>query len=172
MPTAQGVANMVDMYVLVVPPGGGDVLQGLKRGIVELVDLILVNKADGDLLPAAQRAKREYLAALKLLRRRTDVWTPTVVLVSSLNGDNIDLAWETMQEYHACMRASGALDSKRRAQSKLWMWQHITDDIVARFRETPRVSQMVLQVEKDVQAGVLTSGQGADLLLNALDGKL
>ena len=87
-----------------------------------------------------------------------------------LSGDYIDLAWSTMQEYHVSMRESDALDSKRRAQSKLWMWQHITDDIVARFRETPRVKHIVAQVETDVQAGVLTSGQGADLLLNALDG--
>ena len=162
---------MVDMYVLVVPPGGGDVLQGLKRGIVELVDLILVNKADGDLLPAAQRAKREYLSALKLLRRRTEVWTPTVVMVSSLSYDNIGLAWDTMCEYHECMRLSGALDTKRRAQSKLWMWRHITDDIVARFRETPRVRDMLAQVESDVQEGVLTAGQGSDLLLDTLNGK-
>jgi len=93
------VADMVDMYVMIVPPAGGDVLQGLKRGIVELVDLVLVNKCDGDLLPAARRAKLEYMSAIKLLRRRNPLWSPTVLSVSAIKHTGLEDTWDSMTAY-------------------------------------------------------------------------
>jgi len=161
------VADMVDMYVLIVPPGGGDVLQGLKRGIVELVDIVLVNKADGDLLAAARRAQREYLSALKLLRRRTELWAPPVLAVSAIEGDGVEDAWDTMLEYHTIMDEAGALETKRGEQAKLWLWTHVTDQLMARFKASPEVCERVEAVQHHVEAAELTPGQGADALLDA-----
>eukprot|EP00035_Acanthoeca_spectabilis_P037484 m.45555 g.45555 ORF g.45555 m.45555 type:complete len:341 (-) comp8653_c0_seq1:3544-4566(-) len=161
------VADMVDMYVLVVPPAGGDVLQGLKRGIVELVDLVLVNKADGDLLPAARRAKREYLSALKLLRHKSELWSPPVQTVSALTGDDVDEALGLMHEYHTVMEDGGELATKRRNQSKLWLWTHVTDRLTSRFKESAHVRDQIDSIQHKVETGELTAGQGADFLLSA-----
>lgn len=159
------VADMVDMYVMLVPPAGGDVLQGLKRGIVELVDLILVTKSDGDLLPAARRARQEYLSALKLLRKRSSVWSPDVLSISSTTGSGLEDAWKSMTLFHDIMRESDRLQRKRNQQSKIWMWQYVNDRIMQRFRHYPPVSEMIDEIEQLVSVGQLTAGQGADILL-------
>eukprot|EP00041_Stephanoeca_diplocostata_P001895 m.22026 g.22026 ORF g.22026 m.22026 type:complete len:357 (-) comp12596_c0_seq1:461-1531(-) len=161
------VADMVDLFVLIVPPAGGDVLQGLKRGIVELADMVIVNKADGDLLAPARRTKMEYLSALKLIRNRTPLWNPPVLSVSSLEHKNIDDVWTSMQDYQDIMETSGRLHQKRSQQSKTWMWQMITDQIVQRFQNSAKVAKMIPEVETQVRSGDLTAGQGAEILLDA-----
>lgn len=160
------VADMVDMYVMIVPPAGGDVLQGLKRGIVELVDLVLVNKCDGDLLPAARRAKLEYTSAIKLLRRRNPLWSPTVLSVSAIKHTGLEDTWDSMTTYHEAMCDGGALHHRRTEQSKIWMWQHVTDRVMQRFREFPPVDEIIHSIESEVATGQLTAGQGADRLLS------
>ena len=161
------VADMVDMFVLVVPPGGGDELQGIKRGIVELVDMVIVNKADGDLIPASRRAHYEYLSALKLLRQREPSWRPRVVSVSSLEGTGIEKAWSRMTSFKETTEDAGAFQEKRRAQSKVWLWHHVTDRMLKLFKEHPVVASQVNDVEAAVLAGQLTAGQGADTLLDS-----
>ena len=160
------VADMVDMFVLVVPPGGGDELQGIKRGIVELVDMVIVNKADGDLLSASRRAHFEYMSALKLMRQREPSWRPRVVSVSSLEGTGIEKAWSRMLSFKEKTEEAGAFQTKRQAQSKVWLWHHVTDRMLNLFKEHPMVARQVDAVEAAVLSGELTAGQGADTLLN------
>ncbi|CAH8854912.1 unnamed protein product [Trichobilharzia szidati] len=111
-------ADMVDMFILIIPPAGGDELQGIKRGIVEVADLVLVNKADGELLPAARRIASEYSNALKYMRSRRQNWTPKVKLVSSLNGDGLTEFWSTACEFHSSQIKSGELQRIRKEQLK------------------------------------------------------
>lgn len=143
--------------------------QGLKRGIVELVDMVLVNKADGDLLSPAQRAKREYMSALKLLRHKSKHWAPDVLTMSSIELDNIDLTWDTMKDFHSIMVQSGELERQRMEQARLWLWQHVADRIMEKFKSNSTVKSSLSSVEHQVRSGDLTAGQGADLLLSCLD---
>jgi len=159
------VADMVDMFILVMPPGAGDELQGIKRGIVELSDMVIVNKADGDLIPAARRAHYEYRSALKLMKQRSAIWSPRVISVSSLEQTGIDKAWSNMLEFHAAMTGSGELHSKRMRQANIWMWHHVTDRIMAKFRAHPDIVAQLPELEREVSEGRLTAGQGADTLL-------
>ena len=112
------VADMVDMFLLLLAPGAGDELQGLKRGIVELADLIVVNKADGDLADAARRVEGEYRAALGLLRARELHWTPRVLRCSALRGEGIEEVWEAVEAYRAALEADGAIARRRAEQAR------------------------------------------------------
>eukprot|EP00038_Savillea_parva_P001190 m.102101 g.102101 ORF g.102101 m.102101 type:complete len:151 (+) comp10424_c1_seq1:1150-1602(+) len=129
--------------------------------------MLQVNKADGDLLPAARRAKREYLSALKLLRHKSSHWSPTVLTVSAVEGSGVDGAWESMLTYYTTMLKEGEFESKRRAQARLWMWTHVTDHLMERFKESDHVRAQVERIQQRVESGELTSGQGADMLLEA-----
>ena len=119
------VAEMTDMFCLLIPPAGGDELQAVKRGIVEQTDLIAVNKCDGDLAPAAKRAKSEYLSAVKYAHPKSPNWHTRVKLVSALNNIGIDDVWNVMEEFRETMNESGELTEKRAEQRKKWMWSYI-----------------------------------------------
>ncbi|XP_065845783.1 methylmalonic aciduria type A homolog, mitochondrial-like isoform X2 [Oscarella lobularis] len=127
------VSDMVDMFILIVPPASGDELQGLKRGVIELIDLVLVNKADGDLMPAARRMKAEYTSALKLLRKRSSVWHPEVLMVSSLDSKYGDEVWKVARDFKKKMEESGELYLKRSDQQKACMWNYIRNDIMTSY---------------------------------------
>ena len=111
------VADMVDCFVLLLAPGGGDELQAIKRGIIELADLVVVNKADGELLAAARRAQADYQAALHLLRPATAGWTPEVLTCSALEGSGIDALWQAVRRHRAALEATGELAAKRQRQT-------------------------------------------------------
>uniref|UniRef100_A0A2D4GX65 AAA+ ATPase domain-containing protein n=1 Tax=Micrurus corallinus TaxID=54390 RepID=A0A2D4GX65_MICCO len=116
------VADMVDMFVLLLPPAGGDELQGIKRGIIEMADLVVITKADGDLIVPARRIQAEYVSALKLLHKRSKVWRPKVMRISARTGEGISDVWDKMTEFQELMLTSGELLAKRRRQQKVWMW--------------------------------------------------
>eukprot|EP00042_Codosiga_hollandica_P048964 m.559741 g.559741 ORF g.559741 m.559741 type:complete len:388 (+) comp57778_c0_seq3:136-1299(+) len=162
------VADMVDMFVLVVPPAGGDELQGIKRGIVELVDMIIINKADGDLVVPARRAKIEYTSALKLLSRPGRHWNPQVLSASSLTRDGVVEVWNTMTQFQKESRASGYLQSNRERQALAWLWSHINERVLEEFTRHPTVSQHLPDVQKAVRDGAVTPGIGADFLFRVL----
>lgn len=124
------VADMVDMFCLVIPPAGGDELQGIKRGIVEQSDLVVVNKCDGDLVPAARRIKSEYTSALKYMRRKSPLWRPKVKMMSSLTGDGMGDVWDAMQKYNSVMVESGHKLEKRAIQRQKWMWAYINSRLL------------------------------------------
>jgi LAO/AO transport system kinase len=161
------VADMVDLFLLLIAPGGGDELQGIKKGIVELADLIVVNKSDGDLAPAARRAVADYRHALRLLRPGETADQIEVLAVSSLEGTGIDRVWNRVLSRVAAARASGALTRRRAAQSQAALWREIGDGLLDRFRADERVGRLLKALEGKVAAGKLTPAAAARQALDA-----
>lgn len=164
------VAEMVDTFLLLLAPGGGDDLQGIKKGIVELADIILVNKADGDLAAAAGRARRDYQAALHLLRPADTGWTVPVLQCSAIAGTGIAELWEMVGRHRAIMEASGGFAARRAGQASRWMWGEVTAELTQRFRAHPRVVERLAAVEARVAAGAITPAAAAQNLLEAFLG--
>ncbi|KAM9748890.1 methylmalonic aciduria type A protein, mitochondrial isoform 1-T4 [Dama dama] len=161
------VTDMVDMFILLLPPAGGDELQGIKRGIVEMADLVAITKSDGDLIVPARRIQAEYVSALKLLRRRSGVWKPKVIRISARSGEGITEMWDKMKEFREVMLVSGELAAKRQKQQKVWMWSLIQENVVEHFRTHPAVREQIPLLEERVLSGGLSPGLAADLLLKA-----
>jgi len=160
------VADMVDMFVMLIPPAGGDELQGLKRGIMEHSHLVVVNKADGDLLEAALIMQYEYTSALKFMRPISTNWKPKVLKISSRTKEGIPELWNVLQEFHKKMIQTGELFETRRKQQRIWMWNHITQHIIQVFRNDPRVNIHIQEMERQVESGLVTPGQAAETLLH------
>ncbi|XP_004685254.1 PREDICTED: methylmalonic aciduria type A protein, mitochondrial [Condylura cristata] len=165
------VADMVDMFVLLLPPAGGDELQGIKRGIIEMADLVAITKSDGDLVVPARRIQAEYVSALKLLRRRSQVWRSQVIRISSRSGEGIAEMWDKMRDFQGLMLASGELTAKRKQQQKVWMWNLIQENVLEHFRTHPTVREQIQAMEEKVLDGALSPGLAADLLLKAFKGR-
>jgi LAO/AO transport system kinase len=163
------VADLVDCFVLLTAPGGGDELQGIKRGIMELADIVLVNKADGDLEPAARRAVSDYRHAVHLLRPKHDGWSVPVLPVSALDGKGVDEAWAAVEECTAHLRSTGALDRLRAGQAVAWMWDEIRETLLDGFRRDPEVARRWDEVEAAVRGGKLSPTTAARTLLGDRD---
>lgn len=161
------VADMVDMFIVLLPPAGGDELQGIKRGIIEMADLVAITKSDGDLVVPARRIQTEYVSALKLLRKRSKVWRPKVVRISSRSGEGITEMWDKMREFRDLMLASGELMARRQKQQKIWMWNLIQESVLEHFRTHPTVRGQIPLLERKVLSGALSPGLAADLLVKA-----
>lgn len=157
------VADMVDMFVLLLSPGGGDSLQGIKRGIMELADLLVVNKADGDLEPAARRAQQEYQSALHLMRPKSQSWTPKVLLASSLKRQGFSEILAAVNQFCAGLSATGEFARNRDEQAKAWMWSEIHDGLMDRFRRND--PEYVKSIEVKVITGELPPTAAARALL-------
>src|SRR3954465_13724314 len=164
------VAEMVDMFLLVLPPASGDELQGIKRGIIELADLILINKADGELRDHARRSAAEYANAVRLIRPAHAEWEVAVRAVSALTGEGIDTVWDDGARFRAALEASGAWQRRRAEQGRTALWQEIGDGLVERFRAAPAVSAVLGEVEREVAEGRRTPASAARLLLAAFPG--
>jgi LAO/AO transport system kinase len=156
------VAEMVDMFLLLLAPAGGDELQGIKRGIVELADLMVVTKADGDLKPAAGRTQSEYQHALRLLRPAVPGWTPSVLLTSALAGKGIAEVWGAVGQYRAALAKGGWLQRRRADQSRAWMWSEISEALLAQLREHEGVRAELKKLEAAVAEGRMAPGAAAD----------
>ncbi|GAB4136107.1 MAG: methylmalonyl Co-A mutase-associated GTPase MeaB [Sphingomonadales bacterium] len=164
------VADMVDMFLLLLSPGGGDELQGIKRGIMELADLVIVNKADGELAAAAKRAQSDYRLALQLIRPKSPAWTPKVLLASALSGLGLDEIWHQVNDFGAAMHQAGEFDRRREEQAKAWMWTEIEDRLQARFRSHPAVAAALATLEQAVGSGREPPGAAAERLLTLFEG--
>jgi GTPase len=164
------VAGMVDVFVLLLAPGAGDDLQGVKRGIVELADLVVVNKADGALADLARHTAGDYGNALHLLRPRTDGWSARVLSCSALLGEGIAAVWEVVEEFMVAARASGALAVRRGEQSRDWMWSEVSETLLERLRADARVRAELDALETDVVAGRTSPTAAARLLLDRFSG--
>ncbi|MCB1667608.1 MAG: methylmalonyl Co-A mutase-associated GTPase MeaB [Pseudomonadales bacterium] len=161
------VAEMTDMFLLLLLPGGGDELQGIKRGIMELADLILVNKSDGDQQAAANRTVSDYAMALHFLHPRSKNWKARVLACSALREEGIGEIWDTVEEYRQALSAAGEIDSRRAAQSRAWMWSETADCLLTDLKEHRQVKALVAQLEADVTAGRLPPTVAAQKLINA-----
>ena len=149
------VADMTDFFLVLMLPGAGDELQGLKKGIVELADMIAVNKADGDNIARARLAAAEYRAALNILAPHSANWSPPVLTFSALTGDGIVLLWAQVLSHKETMTASGELATRRREQQVKWMWTMLEERLTARLRSDPSVRGKVKAAEAAVAAGRL-----------------
>jgi LAO/AO transport system kinase len=164
------VADMVDMFLLILPPAAGDELQGLKRGIIELADLILINKADGVLLDHARRAAADYANALHLIRPAVPEWQAAVRMVSALTGSGIDAVWDDVARFRGALQPTGAWERRRAEQARAALWAEIGDGLLERFRAAPGVARRLAAIEREVTAGTRAPAAAARLLLAALLG--
>jgi GTPase len=164
------VARMVDMFLVILPPAAGDELQGLKRGIIELADLILINKADGALLEHASRAAADYAGALRLIRPALPEWQTAVRAVSALTGSGIDAVWDDVARFRAALQASGAWDGRRAEQARAALWDEIGEGLLERFRTMPAVAARLAEIEREVTAGARPPADAARLLFAAFLG--
>jgi len=158
------VAEMVDMFLLLLAPGGGDELQGIKRGVMELADLIVINKADGDLLAPAKRAATEYRGALGLIRPKYEGWRPRVRLASALKSEGIEEIWRDINKFREALQADGDLERLRASQARSWMWQELTDGLMQALTNDRAVSEALPDWESKVASGDATPGAAADAL--------
>jgi LAO/AO transport system kinase len=149
------VADMTDFFLVLMIPGAGDELQGLKKGIVELADMVAVNKADGDNIARAKVAAAEYRAALNILAPHSENWSPPVVTYSAFSGDGIALLWSQVLAHKEKMTASGELSQRRREQQVKWMWSMLEERLTARLRSDPAVRGKLKAAETAVAAGRL-----------------
>jgi LAO/AO transport system kinase len=149
------VADMTDFFLVLMLPGAGDELQGLKKGIVELADMIAVNKADGDNIGRAKVAAADYRAALNILTPHSATWSPPVITYSALTHNGIPELWAQVLTHKDKMTASGELATRRRAQQVKWMWTMLEERLTARLRSDPSVRTKLRQAEAQVAAGKL-----------------
>lgn len=162
------VEGMVDTFVLLLAPAGGDELQGIKRGIMELADLVVVTKADGALEAAAKSTASDYTKALQLVRPKTEAWTPRVLTVSAITPRGIDELWGAIEAHHEALRASGDLERRRSEQAREWMWAEISAGLLERLRTDPRASETAAALEAEVAAGRLPAPVAAARVLDEL----
>jgi len=165
------VAELVDMFVLILPPAAGDELQGIKRGVVELADLVLVNKADGEFAAAAQRTAADYASAVGLLRPPLPEWQVPVRAVSALEGTGIEEVWDDVARFRAALEQSGAWSRHRAEQAGTALWSEIGDSLIECFRAAPTVSRQLRVIESEVMAGTRTPTAAARALLAAFLGE-
>ena len=159
------VASMVDFFLVLMLPGAGDELQGIKKGVLELADMIAVNKADGDNEARAREAVRDYSAALRLIRPASPDWTPPVMSCSGLTGEGLSELWERVEDHRRALTASGGWDEQRRAQQLSWMWSTVEDRLVAAMRADPAVHEVLAEAERSVLDGEATPVAAAEQLV-------
>ena len=160
------VADMTDMFLLLLLPAGGDELQGIKRGIMELADLILVNKADGDQVALAARTMGDYRSAVQFLASRLDDWQTPVMSCSSINDEGIVEVWGQVDAFKKILSETGQLQQRRAEQAKAWMWSEMTESLVADLKADERIRSLVPDIESAVLAGELPATVAAQRVLN------
>ena len=158
------VASMVDFFAVLLQPGAGDELQGMKKGVLELADALVVNKADGAQAALADRTRAEHESAVGLFRAQGS-WRPRVLKASALTGEGIDEFWETVLEHRRTVEASGELERRRRDQDLAWMWSLVDEGLDRAFREHPEVAARIASLEAEVTACEVAPSTAARLLL-------
>lgn len=162
------VSDMTDFFLALMLPGGGDELQGIKKGLVELADMIAINKADGDNLKRANITAADYRGALHILAPRSEHWHPPVETYSALTGDGIAKLWQKVLEHRTAMNASGEFAARRRGQQVKWMWSMLEQRMLARLRSEASVRSRVKKIEAEVADGHLTPALAAEQILELL----
>ncbi|CAM4079091.1 putative GTPase/MT1543 [Mycobacterium basiliense] len=160
------VANMVDTFVLLTLARSGDQLQGIKKGVLELADIVVVNKADGDHLRDARLAARELSAAIRLIYPRETLWRPPVLTMSALEGEGLTQLWDTVERHCQVLTEAGEFEARRRDQQVDWTWQLVRDTVLDRVLSNPEVRKVRSEVERRVRDGKLTPALAAQEILN------
>src|SRR5580692_5239298 len=162
------VADMTDFFLALMLPGAGDELQGLKKGLVELADMIAVNKADGDNLARARAAAAEYRAALHILTARSPSWMPPVMTYSALTGDGIAALWQHVMNHRNKLTASGELAARRGEQQVKWMWSMLEERLFAPLRSDRTLKAALPRIEADVAGGRLAPNAAVEQIADML----
>ncbi|RLD25358.1 MAG: methylmalonyl Co-A mutase-associated GTPase MeaB, partial [Bacteroidetes bacterium] len=160
------VHSMVDFFLLLMIAGAGDELQGIKRGIMEMADSIVINKADGNNLQKAKRAQAEFANALHLFPPSTSGWSPRVKTCSSLHGTGISEIWNMVDKYNSFVTKNEYLEKRRQSQSKYWMYETIREGIYNQVFNDPVMKKELANYEKEIQEGRMTSFMAANSILN------
>ncbi len=160
------VHSMVDCFLLLLLPGAGDELQGIKRGIVEMADILAVNKADGERLSLAKRARQEYKNALHLYPLKENNWTPKVVTCSSTTGDGIPEIWQLIEKFRKFTQENGYFEHNRRRQTRHWLYETVETQLRERFYNDEKVKTRLQEIEKAVLNEELSTSRGAAELLD------
>jgi len=163
------VASMVDFFLVLMLAGAGDELQGIKKGVLELADAIAINKADGNNIEHAKKAKIEYEKALNLLTPSSKIWSPPVLTCSAVTLEGIDEIWQTILDHRKKLESSGELADKRRKQALDWMWALVEEGLRDRFYRNPDVEKSLSQIIKAIEKGKTAPTIAADTLLNLHD---
>jgi LAO/AO transport system kinase len=161
------VSNMVDTFLLLTLARSGDQLQGIKKGVLELADIVVVNKADGEHLPEARKAARELKSALRLIYPRETLWLPPVLTMSAMEGTGLTQMWDTVERHRQVLSDAGEFETRRRAQQVDWTWQMVRDTVLDRVLSNPEVRKIRADVERQVKAGELTPALAAQQILKA-----
>ena len=161
------VHSMVDFFLLLMLAGAGDELQGIKRGIMELADALVITKADGDNVKKANLARREYQNAMHLFPPKKNGWTPKSLTCSSLTNTNIDQIWETIQSFENHCKINGSFDSNRREQDKYWMQETLNDYILRSFYDNEQLTAYLQEMKEELIKGNESSFTAADKLFEA-----
>ncbi|MFD7611279.1 methylmalonyl Co-A mutase-associated GTPase MeaB [Streptomyces sp. NPDC059828] len=164
------VAGMVDSFLLLSLARTGDQLQGIKKGVLELADVIAVNKADGPHERDARAAARELAGALRLMHPVDAAWTPPVLSCSARESTGLDTVWDRLEQHRALLDAGGRLAAKRRDQQVEWAWSMVQDELLGRLRSHPLVRSLAPGLERQVRDGELTATLAAERILEAFGG--
>jgi LAO/AO transport system kinase len=164
------VRSMVDFFLLLLIPGGGDELQGIKKGVIELADAVLVNKADGDTRAAALTARAEYDRALHWLRPTTEGWTAHAHAISARTGEGVEEMWGVVERFREITVENGALARRRREQAREWLHAMVEERVRDRFRRNPAVAAVLPDLERRVMDGELPATRAAWKVLEAWEG--
>jgi LAO/AO transport system kinase len=163
------VANMVDTFVFLTLARTGDQLQGIKKGVLELADIVVVNKADGEHAVEAKAAARELAGAIRLIYPRETLWRPPVLTMSALHGAGLAELWETILRHREVLTEAGEFDARRRIQRVEWTWSMVRDTVLDRVLTSPEVRQIRSDIERQVRDGELTPALAAQQILDAAD---
>jgi LAO/AO transport system kinase len=161
------VADMVDFFLVLMLPGAGDELQGIKKGVLEIADMIAVNKADGDNAGKATAAAAEYSAAFHILTPQSPNWAPPVLTVSGLKNEGLDTLWQEIQRHRHTLSETGEFAARRQTQLVRWMWNMLEEKLIGAVKTNPAVTGQLAQVEQDVATGKTTPVFAVRKILNA-----
>jgi LAO/AO transport system kinase len=164
------VAEMVDFFLVLLLAGGGDDLQGIKKGIVEIADMIVIIKADGDNVTRASRSAAEYQGALNLLTPVSPSWHPPVLTMSARENMGLDALWQKIEEHRRIMTETGALVARRQTQAVTWMHDMLADRLMDEVRGRAEIMKQLGQLEAEVRLGRLTAAMAVETVITLLRG--
>ena len=164
------VKNMTDVFVLLMLAGAGDELQGIKRGIMEMADILIINKADGDNIKPTNLAKKVYENAIHLFTPRNSGWMPPVLTCSSLTGEGVESVWQKLNDFQSFLEAGDLLEENRNHQKKHWLEQTLGNELLLRIKADEKVKALFPQLEKKVVTNKITPTQAVDEVMQEFFG--
>lgn len=165
------VSEMVDFFLALMLPGAGDELQGIKKGIIEIADMIAVNKADGENVTRAKTAASVYRAALNIITSTSPSWSPPVITISGLENIGMDEMWSTIERHRKTLTGSGEYEQRRQVQAVKWMHDMLEDRLMASFRANQQIATRLPEIEKMVRSGKLTPALAVEEILSLMNAK-